>query len=145
MAYDYGGYERNKRDIYHQHGQESITNAYGRFLSQQRGERSLGDMSRGFQRQYPGVRASFGQRGFTPGIKSGVQQSSMRDYVGDYTRSYGRTQQDMTQGLQQYDLNQSNLNSWKQQSLADLEAQKAQEIASTATNVQRVRGQLGGI
>lgn len=144
-GYDSGAFERNKRDISSQYDRDSITNAYGRFLSQQRGERSLGDMSRSFGRQYAPQKASFGQRGFTPGITAGPQQESMRRFIGDYGREYGRTQQGITQELQQFDQNQAYLDSWKQQALADLQAEKAQAIANTATGIQSARNYYGGL
>lgn len=144
--YDAGAYQRRKRDIEYDYGNQSATNAYGRFLAQQRGERGLGDMSRGFQRQYPTYKAQFGQRGLAgPGINSGVQRQAMSNYVGDYMRNYGWAQQDLTQQLQQYDMNQNNLNAFHQQQLADLEAQKAQQIANDAQALEYLRSLVGGL
>lgn len=144
--YHAGAYERQKRDIEYDYGQQAATNAYGRFLSQQRGERSLGDMSRTYGRAYPSYKAQFGQRGMGgPGIQSGVQQQSMSNYAGDYLRDYGRQQQDITQQLQGFDLNQQNLDAFKQQSLADLEAQKAESIANDANALEYLRQLVGGL
>ena len=144
--YNAGAYERQKRDIEYDYGQQATTNAYGRFLSQQRGERSLGDTSRMFGRAYPSYKAQFGQRGLGgPGIRSGVQQQAMSNYAGDYLRDYGRQQQDLTQQLQQFDLNQQNLDAFKQQSLADLEAQKAEQIANDANALEYLRQLVGGL
>ncbi len=149
MAYnppDYGGYERQKADVDYQYGSDSATNAYGRFLSQQRGRRSLGDMSRSFGRQTPKQVSSFGQRGLSGGgITSGAMNQSMRNYVGDYARQYGRQQQDNTMELQQYDLNQANMDAWRQQSLAGIEAQKANDIAAAAENLEYLRELVGGL
>jgi hypothetical protein len=144
--YDSGAYERQKRDIEYDYGNQATTNAYGRFLSQQRGERQLGDMSRSFQNSYAPYKAQFGQRGLAgPGINSGVQHQAMQNYVGDYMRNYGWAQQDLTQQLQQYDMNQANLDAFHQQSLADLEAQKAQQIASDAQAIEYLRQLVGGL
>lgn len=144
-GYDYGGYERQKNDIYHKYGTDATTNAYGRFISQQRGERSLGDQSRQFGRDMPTFKASFGARGLSgPGVQSGTMQNSMNQFVGDYTRNYGRAQQDLTSDLQNYDLQQGQLDAWRQQSLASLEAQKAAGIAADAQNIEWLRQQLGG-
>ena len=146
MAYDYGNYERSKNDANYRYGTESATNAYGRFISQQRGSRQLGDMSRNFGRQMPLQKSQFGQRGLSgPGVQSGVMQNSMNNYLGDYARGYGRQQQDNTQQLQQYDLNQDNLNSWYQQSLGDIEGQKARDIAADAAQIDALRNQVGGL
>ena len=144
MAYDYGGYERQKGDIDYQYNRDASANAYGRFVSQQRGQRQLGDMSRSYGRAYPGYKASFAGRGLAqPGVKSGTMNQSMQNFVGDYGRDYLRTQQDLTQNLQQYDLNQGNLDAWRSQALDDLEAQKANEITNAATNLQWLQDMLG--
>ena len=144
--YNAGGYERQKSSIEHDYGTQMATNSYGRFLGQQRGERGLGDTQRGMQRQFPGFKAGFGQRGLQgSGISSGVQQRSMQDYLGDYTRDYGRQQQVMTQRLQQYDQQAQQLGAFRQQSLADLEAEKAQAIANDAAALEYLRNLVGGL
>jgi len=146
MAADYGGYERQKNDASYRYGTESATNAYGRFISQQRGNRKLGDMNRSFGRQMPSYKAQFGQRGLSgPGVQSGVMQNSMNNYLGDYSRGYGRQQQDNTQQLQQYDLNQDNLTSWHQQEMGNIEAQKAQAIAMDAAQIDALKQLVGGL
>jgi hypothetical protein len=143
---DYGGYERQKADVNYNYGTQSVQNAYGRFISQQRGSRSLGDLSRNFGRQMPSYKANFAQRGLAGGgIKSGAYKNSMNRFVGDYSRDYLRGQQDMTQELQGYDLNQANLDEWRQQSLAGIEAQKAREIADTAASLEAIRQIVGGL
>jgi hypothetical protein len=144
--YDAGAYERQKRDVEYDYGNQSATNAYGRFLSQQRGQRGLGDMTRGFEQSYAPYKAQFGQRGLAGGgIQSGVQQQAMSNYVGDYARNYGYGQQDLTQQLQQYDMNQNNLDAFRQQSLGDIEAQKAQAIANDAQAIEYLRQLVGGL
>lgn len=144
MAYDYGGYERSKGDIDYKYSRDATANAYGRFISQQRGQRQLGDMSRQFGRAYPRYKATFGQRGLSGGgIQSGTMRQSMNNFIGDYSRDYLRSQQDTTQQLQQYDLNQGDLDQWRSQALTDLEAKKANEIADAASNLQWLQEMLG--
>ena len=144
--YDAGNYERQKRDVEYDYGNQVATNAYGRFLSQQRGERGLGDMTRNFQQGYAPYKAQFGQRGLAgPGVNSGVQQQAMGNYVGDYARNYGWGQQDLTQQLQQYDQQRMGFDAFRQQSLADIEAQKAQQIANDAQALEWLRQMVGGL
>ena len=144
--HDSGAYERQKRGVEYDYGNQAATNAYGRFLSQQRGERGLGDMTRTFDRSYAPYKAQFGQRGLAgPGIRSGVQQQAMGNFVGDYARNYGWAQQDLTQQLQQYDLQQNQLDAFRQQSLADIEAEKAQAIANDAQAIEWLRQMVGGL
>ena len=143
---DYGGYERQRGDINYKYTNDAANNAYGRFISQQRGQRNLGDMSQQFGRAYPGQKAQFGQRGLSGGgINSGTMQQSMNRLVGDYGRNSQRRQQDMTQQTQQYDMNQQNLDQWRQQALQDVETTKANDIANAATNLQYWKQALGGI
>ena len=143
---NYGGYERAKGNVDYEYSTNSATNAFGRFLSQQRGQRSLGDQKRNFGRAYPKYGAQFNQRGLaSAGVTSGVQQQAMRRFTGDYAREATRTQQDMTQGLQQYDLQQNRTDAWKQQQYAEIEAAKADEIANAAQNIQYLRDLIGGL
>jgi hypothetical protein len=103
-------------------------------------------MNRQYQRSYPTYRAQFGQRGLSgPGINSGVQRQAMSNYAGDYMRNYGWAQQDLTQQLQQYDQAQRGFDSLRQRSLADLEAQKAQQIANDAQALEYLRSLVGGL
>ena len=142
----YGNYERQKADTEYKYSSDSVANSFGRFISQQRGQRDMGDMSRSFGRQMPQYKASFGQRGLSGGgIKSGAMQQSMQNYVGDYSQQYGRQQQDLTSQLQGYDFNQQNMDAWRQQSLAGIESQKANDIAGAAQNLEYLRELVGGL
>ena len=144
--YNAGAYERQKRDVEYDYSTNAANNAYSRFLSQQRGQRSLGDMSRSFGRQFPIYKASFGQRGLSGGaVNSGTMRQSMANYVGDYARDFGRQQQDLTQQLQQHDLELDRLGAFRQQSLADIEAEKAQAIANDAAAIEYLRSLVGGL
>lgn len=144
--YNAGDYERQKTNIEYDYGNNVATNAYGRFLGQQRGSRNLNDMSQTFGRQMPKYKAQFGQRGMSgPGVSSGVQHQAMSNYIGDYAQQYGRAQQDMTQEAQQYDLKEQQYGAFRQQSLNDLEAQKANQIANDAKALEYLRNLVGGI
>lgn len=150
MAYettpDYGGYERQRGDVDYQYGTQAANNAYGRFISQQRGSRSLGDMQQNFQRQTPLYKSQFTQRGLSGGgITSGTMQNSMRNYLGDYGRDFGRQLQDTTQELQQYDLNQNDLTAWRDQQYTNIEAQRARDLADKAAQIEWLRSIVGGI
>jgi hypothetical protein len=143
---DSGGYAREANDLQYRYNTDRAQNAYGRFLSQQRGSRSLGDMQRTFRRQLPQNRASFGQRGLSGGgINSGTMQRSMGQYLGDYARDYGRVQQDATQEAQNYDLQGAQLDAYYNNSLAALEQRKQSEIANAALAIEALRPYLGGI
>lgn len=144
--YNEGDYIRKKSAVEYDYGNQMATNAYGRFLGQQRGQRTLGDMSTQLGRTYPRYKAQFGQRGLSGGgVKSGVQHQAMTNYLGDYARDYGRAQQDITQGTQQYDLNEQRLGAFRQQSLTDIETERANQIANDAQAIEYLRNLVGGI
>lgn len=141
-----GDYAREAGDLQYRYNTDRATNAYGRFLSQQRGSRSLGDLSRNFNRSLPGYKASFGQRGLMGGgVNSGTMQRSMSNYLGDYARDYGRIQQDATQEAQNYDLQGAQMDAYYNNSLAALEQRKKGEIANAALAIEALRPYLGGI
>jgi hypothetical protein len=143
---DNAGYTAEAADLQYRYNTDKNANAYGRFLSQQRGSRALGDMSRQFGRQLPGYKAQFGQRGLSGGgIRSGAMARSMRNMLGDYSTDYGRAQQDALEEARQYDFNSSNLDAQYNNSLAALEARKQAEIANAATALEMIRPYLGGI
>ena len=143
---DSGAYEQQSADLGYRYNTDRATNAYGRFLSQQRGERSLGSMSRNFSRGLPNYKAGFGQRGLSgPGIRSGSMQRSMGNYLGDYARDYGQAQQDVQQEAQNYDLQAAQLDAYYNNSLAAIEQQKQNDIANAALAIEALRPYLGGI
>jgi len=149
MAYDapdYGGYDRQKADTQYKYSQDSVSNAYGRFLGQQRGNRNLSDSYRNYQRGTPKFRSGLAQRGVAgPGVGGGLQQQAMDRYVGDFARDYGRQQQDLTQQNQQFDLSQANLDNWRSQSMAAIEADKQRSIANDAAQMEYLRQLVGGL
>jgi hypothetical protein len=145
-GYNTAFYDQQANDLKYRVNTDRASNAYGRFLSQQRGERNLGDMSRNFNRTLPGFRAGFAQRGMAgPGIQSGVMQRSMGNYLGDYSRSYGRAAEDAQQDLQQYDLAGAQLDATLHNGLADIERNKQNDIANAALAIEALRPYLGGL
>ena len=148
--YGYGGvnsgdYDRQASDLQYRFNTDSATNAYGRFLSQQRGNRGLTDMTKQFNRQLPQAYASYNQRGLSGGgTQSGTMKRAMGNYVGDYATQYQRGQQDLTQELQQNDLSQLNNQSYYNNSLAALQVQKQNAIANAALGIESLRPYLGG-
>ena len=142
---DTGAYQRQADALNYRFNTDSANNAYGRFLSQQRGSRNLGDLTQNFNRSLPSAYANFGQRGLSGGgVNSGTMKRSMNNYLGDYAQNYMRGQQDLTQELQGFDLNQANLGAGLQYSLADLETQKQNAIARAAQGLEALRPYFGG-
>ena len=134
MAIDTSVYERQRRGINEDYAAKSATNAYSRFLAQQRGERSIADYTRDFSRSAPSLTAAYGRRGLTGGgVRSGVYGKAMQRYVGDYQQNLARQQADLATGTRQYDLTEAQLASARDRALSDMEVDKAKEIANAAS------------
>jgi len=176
-AVDNAYYEAQRRQINTGSAQELATNAYARFLAQQRGSRERTDLftnvrqgrntlntdigryqqdrTRSYQQGYDPYAAQYGARGLVGGgVTSGVQRSGMQDYNQDYRRDtnraqfdYGRALHRLNRGfrtdlsrsrvntseeMNQFDLNQANIQSNKTNALAALQAQRARERAMMA-------------
>jgi hypothetical protein len=142
---DSGYYESARRGIDDQYAAQMASNTFARTLAQQRGNRQLNLMTQGFKRQTPSFMAGFGQRGFGGGVQSGVMQRSMSNYLGDFTQQYGAAQNDLTSQLRQFDLTGTQLGAQRSSSYAELELQKAREIAYAAQNIEALRQSLGGV
>lgn len=143
---DSGYYESARRGVNDQYAAQMAANTYSQTLSQQRGNRNLSEFQSGFKRSVPGFTSQFGQRGFGGGgVRSGVMQRSMSNYLGDYTRQYGNMQNDLTEQLRQFDLNAAQYGSQRTSALADIELQKQREIAFAAQNVEALRSVFGGL
>lgn len=141
-----GYYQGQANDATYRYQTDKSANAYGRFLSQQRGSRQLGDMQTTFNRGLPDYRAQFGQRGLSGGgINSGIMRRSMANYLSDYTRDYQRAQQDATMEAQNYDAQSAALDAEYNNGLAALEQQKQDEIANAALAIEALRPILGGL
>jgi hypothetical protein len=145
MAVDSGYYESLQRGVNQDYAAGMAANTYSQTLARNRGNRNLSFMKQDFQRGVPNFTSQFGQRGFGGGIRSGVMQRSMANYLGDFQRSYTTQEQDLTDSLRQYDLQSAQLGAQRTSALADIELQKAREIAFAAQNIEALRGMLGGL
>jgi len=143
--YDQGYYEAARRGVEDTYAAGMAQNAFSRTLSQQRGNRSLDMMQSSFKRELPTFTSGFGQRGFGGGgVKSGVMQRSMSNYLGDFTRDYGNARNDLTDTLRGYDLAGAQMGAQRTSGLADIEMQRSREIAFAAQNIEALRGLFGG-
>ena len=145
-AYNPASFESSRRGIEDKYTRGSAANAFGRFVSQQRGQRDMGDYTRDTKRQYNPLASSFNQRGLTGGgIQSGVQQGAMNRYVGDYNRNFARMGQDLSQTMQGFDQNQQYLDQTRQSALAEEELRRQRERAGMAMNIDILRQYFGGL
>ena len=142
---DSGYYEAQRRGIENQYAAGMASNTYAQQLAQTRGSRDLSFMREGFRRQTPSFTSGFAQRRTGgPGIRSGVMRQQMSNYLGDYTRDYTTAQNDITEQLRQFDLQSAQLGAGRSSALADMELEKAREIAFAAQNIAALRQMFGG-
>lgn len=145
MTVDSGYYESLNRGVNQEYAAGMAANTYSQTLARNRGNRNLSFMKQDFQRGVPGFTSQFGARGFGGGVQSGVMQQSMANYLGDFQRNYSSQQSDLTDSLRQYDLNAAQLGAQRTSSLADIQLQKAREIAFAAQNIEALKAALGGL
>ena len=146
MTVDSGYYESLNRGINQEYAAGMAANTYSQTLARNRGNRQLDLMQSQFQRGVPGFTSQFGARGFGGGgVRSGVMQRAMSNYLGDFQRDYSNAQNDLTDSLRQYDLEAAQLGAQRTSALADIQLQKQREIAFAAQNIEALRGIFGGL
>ena len=140
MAYDASAFEARRRGLMDQYASTGSANAFGNFVSQQRGQRNLADMSRGYEKAAPKVVSNFGRAGMlSPTVKSGAFAKAMREFAKDRIRETSRAQQDLSQEQNMFELGQRQLQSNFNVGLQDLEAEKARQIEQDALELMRLR------
>jgi hypothetical protein len=140
MAYDASAFEARRRNLMDQYASTGSANAFGNFVSQQRGQRNLADMSRGYEKAAPKVVSNFGRAGMlSPTVKSGAFAKAMREFAKDRIRETSRAQQDLSQEQNMFELGQRQLQSNYNVGLQDLEAEKARQIEQDALELMRLR------
>ena len=145
MSLDLTPYNQQASAARNQFAANMAANTFSRGLAQQRGSRQLGDLTRGFNRNYGGFAGGFGRRGLAGGgIQSGVQRNAMANYLGDYTRQYGDAQMNMQNELSQLDFNAARFEAERDTQLANIEAQKQAAIAQAALQIKALGPLFGG-
>lgn len=143
MAYDPAAYERQRRNLQSNFANQAALNAYQRYLSDTQANRGISeiqDAAFGVKREVPRLTSAFGQRGLQgKGVKSGVYNRALTDYGTQRAKELGYAQQDLASAQRGYDLRGTQYASTYEQSLADLEAQKAAQIAADAAALLNLR------
>ena len=140
MAYDASAYEARRRGLMDQYASTGAANAYSNFLSQQRGQRSLADMSKGYEKAQPEIIKSYGKKGmYGPNVQSGAFQKALQDFAKERISQTAQAQQDLDQNQNMFNLGQSQLQSNYQVGLQDLEAEKARQIEQDALQLMALR------
>lgn len=136
---------RQQRDATLNYGTQTAENAYQKGFFTQRGQRDMDQFRKGFDRSLPSFTAQQTQRGLGGGgIQSGVMRNAMANYIGDYTNQMGQMQQDLNAGISNFDSQQALYDDYYQQTMDDLELQKALSIANTADGILQLQQLFGG-
>jgi hypothetical protein len=135
-AFDPSIYEQRRRSLTQNFGAEGAMNAYQQFVSQQRGQRGLADLTRQYEKAAPRVVSAYGRRGLSgPNVRSGITARALQEFAQQRIRE----QSEMERGLQEsaygYDLGERRRQEMYQSALQDLEAEKAREIAESARSI----------
>jgi hypothetical protein len=140
MAYNPAAYEARRRGYMNDYASTGAMNAYTQFLSQQRGQRDLYDLNQSYEKAAPQVVAGYGRRGLnSANVKSGAFGKGLQDFASDRVSNTAQAQQGLAQQAAGYDLSNRQLGERYQSGLADLEAEKAQQIQDDAQELMRMR------
>lgn len=142
-AYDQATYEGQKRNALASYTQNAAMNAYKRYLAETTGQRGLlelKDAAFGAKKEVPRLTSSYGRRGLQgSGVKSGVYSKALSDYGTQRSRQIGYAQQDYDASLRGYDLAGQGYQSQYENTLADIETQKARNMAEDAAALVAIR------
>jgi hypothetical protein len=116
-------------------------NAYSRFLSQQRGSRSLADLERTRTQGLEGLASGFHRRGLT---HSGIARQGQNLYASNWMQGRQDINSQLMEAMRGYDIGDANANAQYMNTEADVQAQKQQDILNTAAQLQQYRPFLGG-
>jgi len=137
---DYGAYAGQAAAAIKKRSNQTLANQQASFWGQQRGQRSLEDLTRKFQSGFNPMVSGLARRGVG---KSGIAQSALTDYASSYQR--GMDAQNQTNAYNQNAITQSETTNQDalDEYLAQLKFNKAQDILNTATGIRSI-GAFGG-
>ena len=128
---DFGMAEASARK---RRNQYSVANQQAAFLGQQRGTRSIADLTRKLTEGFRPKMATYGQRGIAgPNVASGIQRQGLERYAADMQRAVGDETQTLQDEQNTIAMNEANSQADLEDYLAQLRLQKQQNIISSAT------------
>jgi len=143
MAYDPSLFEQQRRGLQTSFAQQQALNTFKRYLAETAGQRPITQIQEaafGIQKQVPRLTANYGKRGLQGmGVRSGVYSKALGDYASERARQLGYAQTDLANQLRGYDLAQAQGLESYQESLKDLETNKARQIAADAAALLELR------
>lgn len=136
MAYDPSIYEARRRGLQQTYAAEGAMNAYQQFVTQQRGQRSIADLTRQYEQAAPRMVSAQTRRGLMgPGVRSGISRRALQEFAQQRIRQQSDLERQLQESAYGYDLAERRRQEMFQQALADLEMEKAREIAQSAQSI----------
>lgn len=148
MAFDPALFEAARRSLFDQYAQEAALNAYQRYLAETRGQRPIlaleeaafGRTATGGLGQVPKLTSSYGRRGLQGmGATSGVYKQALENFAKQRERQLGYAREDLAGSLRGFDLEATQAQQRLETGLADLERNKARQIAEDAAALMNLR------
>jgi hypothetical protein len=151
MAYDLSLFEQQRRNLQNSFAQQQALNTYRRYLAETAGQRPItqlqeaafgfgGQGGTSYLGQVPKLTSSYAQRGLQgKGVKSGIYNRALSQYASDRARNLGYARTDLANQMQGYDIAGAQGLQNYQQGLADIESNKARQIASDAQALLNLR------
>lgn len=133
-------YEQRRRNAMTQRDATLAQNSYSRFLSQQRGSRSLSDLDRNMTRGLEGLASGYGRRGLR---NSGIFAQAQNDYSSNWLQQRQDVNDSIAADLRAADFADSQAWNQYQATEADLAAEKQAQILSTAALLEQFKPFLG--
>ena len=141
---DFSPYEAKRRTAFDQLSAGSSRNAYAKFLSKQRGDRNLEMMKGGFQKQLPTYVSGLSQRGLAgPNVRSGILDRTLNDAAVGFQNNYNDATDALNQEQAGFDTNQANYNDAYNNTINDIESEKARIMRETAYSLNAFKPFLG--
>lgn len=140
MAFDAGAYVTQRQNIRSDYAAQRAANEYARRLSQQRGNRQIGDLRTAYNRAIPGFVSGYTGRGLAgEGVQSGVYRNALSNYAADQFRRVQDVQDQMRSDWNGFDQQNRMLAQQKQSALAELEWKRRMEIMAAAAQLAQMR------
>jgi len=139
-SFDPSVFEARRRGLTRNYSADSAMNAYQRFLSQRRGERDYGDMTRTWEENTPKFVSSYSRRNLlAPNIRSGVFANALQKFDSERVRQLGRAREDLQQQDYGYELVGRGATSAYEDALLEMELDKYRQIQNDAMQLMALR------
>lgn len=141
---DFSPYEAKRRTAFDQLSAGTSRNAYAKFLSKQRGDRNLEMMKSSYEKQLPTYVSGLLQRGLGgPNVRSGIADRTLNDAAVGFQNTYNDATDALNQDQAGFDTTQAGYTDAYNNTINDIESEKAKAIRESAYSLNAFRPFLG--